>query len=294
MPILFGADRSYAIKFWHLESTMTKYIEKKFSSWQEYRDAVTGEQFQSWAFRGQSDATWPLYSSLSRYLLAHEVNQKAWPKQEQRILRIFKRKAHLLLQRLPSEDDSFEWLALMQHHGAPTRLLDFSWSPFVAAFFALEHASVNAAVWAVFPPGLNNRSNRTIRPSQTVTGDDIGPWVKGSYEEHFVCNSIEMAVIGEPQNMNQRLLAQGGTFIMPGVLHKPVENLVPADSIVKFELDTKKMRRDSMLDLYRMNISNATLFPGLDGLARSLAFELEHHWAFNPITMEQRPGYEIN
>lgn len=43
-----------------------------------------------------------------------------------------------------------------------------------------------------------------------------------------------------------------------------------------------------------MNISNATLFPGLDGLARSLAFELEHHWAFNPITMATRPGYENN
>jgi hypothetical protein len=273
---------------------MTKYIEKRLSSWSEYRDAVTGEEFQSWAFRGQSDASWPLYSSLSRYLLAHDVNQQAWSQQEQRILRIFRRKAHLLLSRLPSNDDSFEWLALMQHHGAPTRLLDFSWSPFVAAFFALEHASTDAAVWAVFPPGLNNRPNRTLRPSQTVTGDDIGPWVKGAYEENFVSNTFELAVIGEPQNMNQRLLAQGGTFIMPGVLHKPVEKLVPADCIFKFVLDTKKMRRDAMLDLYRMNINNATLFPGLDGLARSLAFELEHHWAFNPITMAARPGYENN
>jgi hypothetical protein len=43
-----------------------------------------------------------------------------------------------------------------------------------------------------------------------------------------------------------------------------------------------------------MNINNATLFPGLDGLARSLAFELEHHWAFNPVTMEKRRGYELN
>ena len=40
-----------------------------------------------------------------------------------------------------------------------------------------------------------------------------------------------------------------------------------------------------------MNISNATLFPGLDGLARSLAYELETHWAFDPITMKRRPGF---
>jgi hypothetical protein len=268
------------------------FSEERFSSWDDYRSTVTSDRFQSWAFRGQSNSDWPLYSSLSRHLLTHDVHRDAWPQQEQRILRIFKRKAHLLLQHLPAAGDSFEWLALMQHHGAPTRLLDFSWSPFVAAFFALEQASTDAAVWAVFPPGLNNRPNRTVRPSRTITGDDIGPWVEGAYEKHFLPNVLRMAVIGEPHNMNQRLLAQGGTFIMPGVLHEPVEALAPSDSIVKFVLDTKKMRRDAMLDLYRMNISNATLFPGLDGLARSLAFELEHHWAFSPITMKKRKGYK--
>jgi hypothetical protein len=118
--------------------------------------------------------------------------------------------------------------------------------------------------------------------------------VKGAYEEHFIPNSLKMAVIGEPHNMNQRLLAQGGTFIMPGVLDEPVEKIVPPDSIIKLVLNTEKIRREAMLDLYRMNINNATLFPGLDGLARSLAFELEHHWAFNPVTMEKRRGYELN
>ncbi|USX28561.1 FRG domain-containing protein [Oxalobacteraceae bacterium OTU3CINTB1] len=274
--------------------TNPAYVVEHISSWDEFRVAVTGERFQSWAFRGQANANWPLYSSLSRYLMLHSVHADAWPKQELRILRIFKRKAHLLLPSLPKANDSFEWLALMQHHGAPTRLLDFSWSPFVAAFFALENASDNAAVWATFPPGLNSRPNRTLRPSQAITGDDIGPWVEGAYEEHFVPNQVRIAVIGEPHNMNQRLLAQGGTFIMPGLLNEPVEAIVPPDSIVKFVLDTKKMRREAMLDLYRMNISNATLFPGLDGLARSLAFELEHHWAFDPLTMEVRKGYKID
>ena len=194
---------------------------------------------------------------------------------------------------MPSSNDAFEWLALMQHHGAPTRLLDFSWSPFVAAYFALEHAAQDAAVWAVFPPGLNSSPNRTLRPSQVVTGDEVGPWVEGAYEQHFLQNTNRMAVIGEPHNMNQRLLAQGGTFVMPGVLHEPIEALVPADSVVKFVLATDLIRRDAMAELYAMNISNATLFPGLDGLARSLAYELEHHWAFDPITMEKRDGYSL-
>jgi hypothetical protein len=42
------------------------------------------------------------------------------------------------------------------------------------------------------------------------------------------------------------------------------------------------IRRPALKELYRMNITYATLFPDLDGLARSLAFELEHHWQFDP------------
>lgn len=78
------------------------YVVQHISSWNEFREAVTGAGFQSWAFRGQSSDSWPLYSSLSRYLKLHEVHPDAWPKQEQRILRIFKRKAHLLLPSLPN------------------------------------------------------------------------------------------------------------------------------------------------------------------------------------------------
>ena len=165
-----------------------------------------------------------LYSSLSRYLLTYGVNQAVWSEQESRILRIFKRKAHLLLEHLPDEDDSFEWLALMQHHGAPTRLLDFTWSPFVAAFFALERATSQA---------------------------------------------------------------------MPGLLDTPIEKLVKPTAIIKFELDAESIRAEAMAELYSMNISNATLFPGLDGLARSLGYELEFHWAFDPRSTEGRAGFSI-
>lgn len=53
------------------------------------------------------------------------------------------------------------------------------------------------------------------------------------------------------------------------------------------------IRRDAMEDLYRMNISAATLFPGLSGLAQSLAYELEYHWAFDPTTNEPYDGFEV-
>ena len=57
----------------------------------------------------------------------------------------------MFLGHVPEWEDDFQWLALMQHHGAPTRLLDFTWSPYVAAFLALERAVDDAAVWAIHP-----------------------------------------------------------------------------------------------------------------------------------------------
>ena len=187
-----------------------------------------------------------------------------------------------------------EWLALMQHHGAPTRLLDFSWSPFVATFFALERATSDVAVWALFPPGLSNRPIRTLRASQRVRRDEKAPRIKGGYEKYFLPNKYRLVVAGEPVRMNQRLIAQSGTFVMAGVLDKPIEKLVPSHAVMKFVLNTKNIRRRAMSELYDMNISNATLFPGLDGIARSLAYELKSHWAFDPITMKTRKGFYVS
>lgn len=272
---------------------LKQYKVLRFDSWERFREAIDGPEYKSWAFRGQSSVDWPLYSSLSRYLMGYQVHPEAWQQQEHRILRIFKRKAHLLLDHLPEEKDSFQWLALMQHHGAPTRLLDFTWSPFVATFFALERATTEAAVWALFPPGLSNRPMRTLRASQRVRKDEIAPWVPGGYEKHFLPNKHRIVIAGEPHRMNQRLIAQSGTFVMPGVLDEPIEKLTPPSAVVKFVLDVKAIRRRAMSDLYHMNLSNATLFPGLDGLARSLAYELEFHWAFDPVTMEKRKGFYV-
>jgi FRG domain len=268
------------------------YTEIKITTWDMFKQSVS--ELRSWAFRGQSDAKWPMYSSLSRYFINFGVHQDAWSKLESRSLRVFKRKSHLFLEHLPEEHDAFEWLGLMQHHGTPTRLLDFTWSPYVAAFFALERATSDAAVWAVFPPGLNNNKRyRTIRVTQKDDPNEVGPWVLGNYESHFLENKESIVVIGEPRRMNQRLIAQSGTFVIPGRLDLPAEQIIPLEAIQKFIIDTAMVRETAMRDLYNMNINNATLFPGLDGMARSLAFELENHWGFNPKTMEVYPGFSL-
>jgi hypothetical protein len=265
-------------------------------TWPQFEELVRDPAYRGWAFRGQADAGQPLYSSLSRYFIYAGVHRDAWAGQEERILRIFQRKAHLHLTHIPPEGDSFRWLGLMQHHGAPTRLMDLTWSPYVAAFFALEQGGSRAAVWAFNAAKINGSDEVIVDGGRTVDLRPIGTWMEGSYERDFLHGTIPFAIIGEPKVMNQRLVAQSGTFLIPGVLDRPVDQILSgyqtSDRLsVKFELDTPAIRADAMRALYAMNITYATLFPDLDGLARSLAYELEFHWGFDPRTMEPFPGF---
>jgi FRG domain len=269
---------------------------KEIDNWREFYEVVA--EYKNWAFRGQSDAAWPLYSALSRYIIDHGIHRQAWTIQEKRIVRIFKRKAHLFLDHVPDETDAFQWLALMQHHGAPTRLLDFTWSPFVAAFFALERATKDAAVWAIFTPAIVRAPLKfDLKKRKSVTPPELSLRNPGAYEDFFVGNEVPFVTYGEPFVMNKRLIAQSGTFVVPGVLDQPVEEVLAGypeldRTVAKFVLKTQSLRDEAMLALYSMNITNATLFPDLDGLAKSMAYELEYNWTYNTKTYEPFPGYE--
>ena len=267
--------------------------EKTVSSWKVLRDLLEDLANAGWAFRGQPDARWQLESSLTRHLTTFVGAPKnKWVARERKILKTFKRKAHLLLSRTPEPHETLEWLALMQHHGAPTRLLDFTWSPYVAAFFALERATDDAAIWAISsgPTVPNYRGFHISKILNQILGLDQQEAITRDTPHKFAepvgrgavtpTKKIPPAVMGEPVLMNQRMTTQAGTFVIPTLrVDAPVESLVPASSIFKVRLKTKELRRQTMDRLYNMNISNATLFPGIDGLARSLAFELEFEWS---------------
>jgi hypothetical protein len=254
----------------------------RLESWEAFLALITKPPYSNWAFRGERDERWPLYSSLSRYLRNFSVAPAAWPEQEARILRIFKRKAHQFLEKPPDPDDDFQWAALMQHHGAPTRLLDFTWSPYVAAFFALERTLADGVVWAMNPARIDS-----ARAPQPVRMD---PRVKGNFDRYFLRGKRRFIWMGEPHTMNRRLIAQSGTFAVPSVLDVPIEEILSdadQDDILAKIVLPNPVREVGMRELYRMNITYATLFPDLDGLAKSLAYELEFHWAYNPRTMER-------
>jgi hypothetical protein len=121
-------------------------------SWNEF--VALSSECDGWAFRGLPDADWQLMSSLSRYLHSFVPDKTSWRQREERALRIFRRKAHIYLDDAGVLVDDIRCLALMQHHGAPTRMLDFTKSPFVAAFFALNNTNRSAAVFALDTPTL--------------------------------------------------------------------------------------------------------------------------------------------
>jgi hypothetical protein len=249
------------------------------SSWGAFVDLCS--DLDGWAFRGQPDARWHLQSSLSRYLLAYVADRSEWQAREARAIRIFRRKAHNYLANPELLNDDLRCLSLMQHHGAPTRLLDFTKSPFVAAFFALERTTTDAAIFALNTPALWRNSARP-KTAPSLTRDELDPRVKGNLERYFLSNENEVIWFGEPSEMDGRLIAQSGTFVVPGVIDRPLHAILD-----DYESDAELLRRiilppslrsDAMRWLYRMNITNASLFPDLDGLAKSIAVELEMVW----------------
>jgi hypothetical protein len=177
----------------------------------------------------------------------------------------------------------------MQHHGAPTRLLDFTWSPYVAAFFALERATEDAAIWAVNLPLLWD-----IHERQRIDGvnvDEADPRDAKAFKRYFLPNRRAFVWQGDPFRMPQRVVAQSGTFLVSSHLGMSVEDILArypgkGELLVKFVLHTTKVRAEAMASLYSMNITQATLFPGLDGLARSMAYEFEYSWEVDLATNE--------
>jgi hypothetical protein len=265
--------------------------EVAIDGWPDFVRIIQGwPALRNWAFRGQADAQWALRTTLSRHIEVSGVCEQAWPRQEQRIRRIFERKSHLFLKD-PPHDDELEWLSLMQHHGAPTRLLDLTWSPYAAAFFALEKATGPAAVWAFNLPLLWSIHDRRRVGGLRISEAD--PREPGVYERYYLENRHSFVWQGDPFRMPQRVIAQSGTFLLVGHLGLTVEQIIEGypgsgELLIKFVLDTPRVREDAMASLYSMNITQATLFPGLDGLARSMAYEFEYSWQIDVRTNRPR------
>jgi hypothetical protein len=124
---------------------------------------------QGWIFRGHKDERYRLSPSIEREYLYTD-----WNHAEYKALREFQSKAgmHMDPAQLPEPADRFGWLAIMQHYGAPTRLLDFTYSPYVAMYFALRNrkkdSSAFAEVWGLDAAALRERAADTSRKADAA------------------------------------------------------------------------------------------------------------------------------
>lgn len=215
----------------------------KLKKWNDYHELVL-KSFQNpnYVYRGQKDPEWSLEPALHRLLKQKGVTQKDYDKVKEKHLDTFiksiRGRTHIY-ERI--SDDASELWALGQHFGLKTPFLDFTLSPYVAAYFALNQESKNdhCVVYAV---------------SKKFIGD------AGSLD------------IYEPRtDHNQRLLNQSGLFVvfntledMSSILTKTV---VENTSKVKIRKILVPMadRNAAMKHLESMNISSNTLFPDLQG-----------------------------
>lgn len=148
--------------------------EQTFVSWKDFKGAFPalfgGAQpiMKRFVFRGQADADWPLASSFDRAYVGKDRERQAV---YLRFLRFFAVLNRRLGKQLP--DDLDELGAVAQHYGMPTRLLDWSLSPYAAAFFAFYYAKVDrvksthVAIWAMdartFPKVADPRHFKVLR-----------------------------------------------------------------------------------------------------------------------------------
>lgn len=102
-------------------------------------------------WRGQSNAAWPLETVIERDRDRTIIREVGLHTFEWRILLEAKRRTHHYVVDHPDPDDLLGWLAFLRNQGAPTRLLDVTWSPFVAAYFAVSHGfdDHDGAVWMI-------------------------------------------------------------------------------------------------------------------------------------------------
>lgn len=279
-------------------------------------------------FRGQSDSNWKLSTAIERAKISGKypywsdyVNEERWMIDE------FKRKFHLYNQQNNEPENNFEYLAIMQHYGAPTRLLDFSESFFIALYFAIMDSSAQSTIFAVNHLELRNRS-------QLKAGFKAGVDLKDTINNCLIEYSLNFIGRSEshdeneanflplfPNKYSQRISRQQGLFLFPTNSKKSFEynlnfsfsgssdvqfkklmikdfntlfrdevlsstvdylgltshndrplnrfDVIQNINVVKFNI-ASNFNHDILNYLKHININAEILFPGLEGLAKSL------------------------
>jgi hypothetical protein len=247
------------------------------SSWTELNDQLYAHSWKEdlrrfrsdFAFRGMARATHNLQTSLKRL-------EGDYAELEGHLLRNLRKYAHR--DAVPG-DSIWNWLALAQHHGLPTRLLDWTYSPYVALHFAtedLEQYNSDGVIWCVDFVKTNHLLPGKLKALLKKEGSNaftvemlnkVAPSLEGFEKIH----PADFVVFFEPPSLDDRIVNQYALFSMmsnpsadldlwlkdkPGLYRRII---IP--HTLKWEVRDK---------LDQANITERVLFPGLDGLSRWL------------------------
>lgn len=282
------------------------FLEIEISEWNDFFK-IDESFIKNYIFRGQSDKNWILSSSLERLLnRLHPdfIDNYLVPSQENEMLNEFKWKSKLFNINSIDESNNIEWLSLMQHYGAATRLIDFTDSFYISLFMAVFESSTDATIWCINKNVISNKTfqyyRENIEKSNSISQKELNEYSL-SLANHFIKNSFSTEenriLLIRPQQINERLYRQQGLFIMPTNIKIPfTENLTSfiynknsinltfedfldfskkakqnTISMLKFNI-SKDLYRTIIIKLKEMNINSESLFPGIEGLAKSLNY----------------------
>ncbi|MEO1172999.1 MAG: FRG domain-containing protein [Myxococcota bacterium] len=225
---------------------------RRFGDFFEEIDRRCRTRDAKYLFRGQRQ-DWPILPSIARLELDIDVLDA-----EHRMMAELKRAAPPLLREGPNDD--WAWLTIAQHHGLPTRLLDWTSNPLVALWFAVESPAEdgeNGIVWMLEPP-----DSMVLTQGSLADKDPLGLMYSPCFR---------------PADFTERVVAQQGWFTLHQyyATYGFVEmqrSFYYAKHLTKFEIPAAKFS-EFRFTLDMLGINRAALFPGLDGLCRTIRWQ---------------------
>jgi hypothetical protein len=241
----------------------------------EEPDRVTGRRRDSGVYRGASEADAPLLTTLDRLGGINPPHTKS--DLEEHVLRNYIRYARPHVRSTSTND--WEELFSAQHHGVPTRLLDWTYSPLVAAFFASRPSDGEECARAVWRldwqkvHGVFRFPSLALLPRDLDTlfeaGGHASPWQLFTRDRE----ASPFACLVEPPSLDERIAAQAAVFTMCSDKWHAFDEFLRthglADALTKYVIPAKAVSKiRDQLDL--VGVDERRLFPDLDGVAAAI------------------------